>query len=174
MCACVCVHMCTCAQRCLRCCASPGAHMNTYLQMHTCPQVFVLLYEAGCLPITGNMYHTYASALWDVANQATPVCTHAHGHAHAHARVHVCVCTTYPLHTCSTHTPYMLRCPVSILSPCRVCASTQSRPRGSDERPCHHPVHPQQRVPCNPISRPRARIGPCPRCSSPWSRGRSA
>ena len=96
-----------------------------HMHMHTCPQVLELLYEAGCLPIKGNAYHTYASALWGVANQAAPVCSLAHGHAHAHAREHVCVCPTYPLRTCSTHT-LMHSCPVSILSPCRVCASTQS------------------------------------------------
>ena len=76
-----------------------------HILLHICPQVFMLLYEAGgCLPITGNVYHTYASALWDVANQATPVCTHAHGHAHALARrVHVCVCA---LRTPSTPAPH--------------------------------------------------------------------
>ena len=78
---------------------------DEHIHMHTCPQVFELLCEAGCLPINGLVYRTYASALWGVANQAAPVCTHAHGHAHALARVHVlCVCA---LRTPSTPAPHI-------------------------------------------------------------------
>ena len=97
-----------------------------HINMHTCPQVFALLCESGCLPMEGLVYHAYASALWGVANQAAPVCTHAHGHAHA--RVHVCVCPTYPYPTCSTYTPYMHGCFASKLRApvASDCASTQS------------------------------------------------
>ena len=72
--------------------------------MHTCPQVFLLLCEAGCLPMDGIVYHTYASALWGLANQAAPVCTHVRMGMRTHKCM--CVCPTYPLYTCSTHTLY--------------------------------------------------------------------
>ena len=98
--------------------------------MHKCPQVFALLCESGCLPMNGLVYHTYASALCGVANQAAPMCTHAHGHAHAHARVHVCVCTTYPLHTCSTHTHYICTAALQVYL-ARLCQHTVNVDRES-------------------------------------------
>jgi len=99
--------------------------------MHTCPQVFLLLCETGCLPMDGLVYHTYASALWGLANQAAPVCTHAHGHAHA--QVHVCVPYVPPLHLLHTHPICTAALQVYLAFVVPVPARSQCRPRGSDE-----------------------------------------
>ena len=143
--------------------------------MHKCPQVFALLCESGCFPMNGLVYHTYASALWGVANQAAPMCTHAHGHAHAHARVHVCVSVPYvpPPHLIHTRPYAPLPCryaePLS-----RLCQHTVNAGReGATSDPVTAPSIPSNVSPAT-LSRPKARIGHCPRCSSPWSRGRSA